>query len=104
MRPVRFTHGTEYGRTSYVAGEEAVFPDDVAARLVTSGRAVYADGANASEAAPKADTAQPLPSTSETGAASTSAETPPEPAAERAVIHADNVSRPQRETRRNRRG
>jgi len=103
MRPVRFTRGTDHGRTYYCMGETAGFPEAVAASLVSLGCAVYADGANASEAAPKADTA-PLPSpASETGVASTSSEPAPSPAAERAALPADSVSRtPTRAERRNR--
>lgn len=109
MRPVRFTKGTAFGRTSYSAGEVAGFNDTDAARLVSAGCAVYADGANASEAAPKADTAPLPPPTSETGAASTSPLFPPEAlpdaASERAAVQADSMSRtPTRAERRNRRG
>lgn len=106
MRSVRFTKGSDVGFSHYTAGEVACFPVDVAEKLITSGRAVDPDGANASEAALKADSVPPPSSSSATGAASTQSlfppETPPSPATEAADIRAANLSRPQREGRRNR--
>ncbi|GEL75204.1 hypothetical protein [Myxococcus virescens] len=107
MRAVRFSHSHEHGRTGYLSGEVAGFPDDVAARLVSTGVAKYLtpDSAAPSEGTPPSPADGP-PSASEGAAPLDSAltaeeqlaplmppEPPPDPAAERAAIEADNVSR-----------